>query len=345
MRLSRQSDRNIPQTKVTKGFSTASNLMGHKMAGCLLVKLFAMHTTYFCGIFAILGKKRKAEDEQRFRNEKHVADWILVVSSILTWYQWMKQPTISKRQVKGSHEAVQWLMRFISTVTPCIDGMTNNTIKIHLVLHLCEGILNHGVPDNVNSAYAELAHITLAKVTSQITQKRAISFTMQAAHRYLEDLDVSFASADVKNDIKLKGASFAPLGTHGTTTSPTPEIQLSGGKSGRDLSIQGLLAMNPLPSSGKARDLQMIWRWSISCVELQHSWPIIAAPDAQPMARSCASHPSLMQMVNGTVPIPAVTMAKFGMIAESSSGKAFLSFSSLHLHVCKPLRTSKRKTD
>jgi hypothetical protein len=83
--------------------------MGHEMAGCLLVKLFAMHTTYFRGIFAI-GKKRKAEDEQRLRNEKHVADWILVVSSLLTWFQWMKQPTILKRQVKGSHAAVQWLI-------------------------------------------------------------------------------------------------------------------------------------------------------------------------------------------------------------------------------------------
>ena len=233
IRLSRQSDRDIPRINFTKGFSTASNLMGHEMAGCLLVKLFAMHTTYFRGIFAI-GKKRKAEDEQRLRNEKHIADWILVVSSLLTWFQWMKQPTISKRQVKGSHAAVQWLMRFIATVAPRIGGMTNNTIKRHLVLHLCEDILDHGVPDNVNSAYAESAHITLAKVTSRNTQKRAISFTKQAAQRYVENLVVSLASADVKNDITLKGASTAALGTHGTTTSPTPEIQLSGGKSGRD---------------------------------------------------------------------------------------------------------------
>ena len=73
-------------------------------------------------------EKLKAEDEQRLRNEKHVADWILVVSSLLTWYQWMKQLTISKRQVKGSHAAVQWLMCFIATVAPCIGEMTNNAI-------------------------------------------------------------------------------------------------------------------------------------------------------------------------------------------------------------------------
>jgi hypothetical protein len=163
IRLSRQSDRDIPRINFTKGFSSASNLMGHEMAGCLLVKLFAMHTTYFRGIFAVGKKQKQAKDEQRLRNEKHIGDWILVVSSLLTWYQWMKQPTISKKQVKGSHAAVQWLMRFIATVAPRTGGMTNNTIKRHLVLHICEDILDHGVPDNVNSAYAESAHISLAK--------------------------------------------------------------------------------------------------------------------------------------------------------------------------------------
>jgi hypothetical protein len=39
--------------------------------------------------------------------------------------------------------------------------MGNNTIKNHLVLHICKDILDHGVPENVNSAYAESAHILL----------------------------------------------------------------------------------------------------------------------------------------------------------------------------------------
>ena len=87
----------------------------------------------------------------------------------------MKQSTIAKKQIKGSHVAVQWLMRLMATVAPRTTGMTNNTIKKHLVLHLCEDILDLSVPDNVNSAYSESAHIPLAK-------KQAISFTKQAAH-------------------------------------------------------------------------------------------------------------------------------------------------------------------
>jgi len=105
-RLSRQSDRDLPRTNFPKGFSSGSNLMGHEIAGCLLVKLFALHTTSFRVIFKV-GKKRKGAtpEEQRLSNELHIQDWILVVSSLLQWHQWMKQPTIAKEQVKNSHLA------------------------------------------------------------------------------------------------------------------------------------------------------------------------------------------------------------------------------------------------
>jgi hypothetical protein len=209
MRLSRQSDRDIPRTNFPKGFSSGTNLMGHEMTGCLLVKLFALHTSYFRSIFDVGKKVATPGADQRFRYENHIQDWIDVVSSLLAWHQWMKQPTISKKLVRRSHACMQWLMRSVAEVAPRPGGMTNNTIKRHLVLHLCEDILDHGVPDNVNSAYAESAHIPLAKLTSRNTQKRAVSFTKQAAHRYVENLVVSLASADVYNDMKCQSDSGA----------------------------------------------------------------------------------------------------------------------------------------
>jgi hypothetical protein len=60
--------------------------------------------------------------------------------------------------------------------------------------------LDHGVPDNVNSAYAESAHIPLSKVTARNTQKRVVSFTKQAAIRYTENLAISSAWRDMEND-------------------------------------------------------------------------------------------------------------------------------------------------
>jgi len=201
--LSRQSDRDVPRTNFSRGFSSGSNLMGHEMTGCLLVKLFALHTTCFRSIFNV-GKKvpRKGVDDQRLCYSNHIQDWIVVVSSLLVWHQWMKQPTIPKKMVRRSHAAAQWLMRFVAEVAPRASGMGNNTIKTHLVLHLCEDILDHGVPENVNSSYAESAHIPLAKVTTRNTQKRAFSFTIQAAYRYIENLVISLAWADIESDTR-----------------------------------------------------------------------------------------------------------------------------------------------
>jgi hypothetical protein len=151
--------------------------MGYEMAGCLLVKLFALHSTCFRTIFND-GKKEPTRGipDQRLCYQNHVDDWIHVVIAPLVWHQWMKQATIPKKMVKRSHVAVQWPMRLVAKVTPCPGAMGNNTIKTHLVLHLCEDILDHGVQENVNSLYAESAHIPLAKATSRNTQKRAISF-------------------------------------------------------------------------------------------------------------------------------------------------------------------------
>jgi hypothetical protein len=221
--LSRQSDRDIPRTNFPKGFSSGSNLMGHEMTGCLLVTLFALHTTYFRGIFEVGKKVAVVGDDQRFRYENHIQDWIGVVTSLLVWHQWMKQPMMSKKMVKRSHTCLQWLMRVVAEVAPRPGAMGNNTIKTHLVLHLCEDILDHGVPDNVNSAYAESAHIPLAKATSRNTQKRAISFTKQAANRYTENLVISLASTDVENDVKRNVDSSAA----------DVDTPLSDGKGGR----------------------------------------------------------------------------------------------------------------
>ena len=224
-KLSRQSDRDVPRTNFPKGFSAGTNLMGHEMAGCLLVKLFALHTTCFRTIFDV-GKKEptRGVPDQRLRYENHVDDWIDVVTALLVWHQWMKQPSMSKKMVKRSHSAVQWLMRVVAEVTPRPGAMGNNTIKTHLVLHLCEDILDHGVPENVNSSYAESAHIPLAKVTSRNTQKRAISFTKQAAHRYVENLVVSLASMDVDAENKCNAHSKA---------AGQPDVLLADGKGGR----------------------------------------------------------------------------------------------------------------
>ena len=55
-----KSDRDLPRTHFQKGFSTGANLMGHEIPSCLLVKLFALHTSAFRHIFPAPKVPKKA---------------------------------------------------------------------------------------------------------------------------------------------------------------------------------------------------------------------------------------------------------------------------------------------
>ena len=192
----------------------------------------------------------------------------------------MKQPTVAKEQVKNSHLAMQWLIWQVAKVSRCTKGMGNNTIKTHLALHLCKDILDHGVPDNVNSAYAESAHIPLAKMTSRNTQKQAVSFTKQAAHRYVENLVVTLASADVANDVELMGSW---LDTPSPTAAPA-DAQPSGVMAGRHGQPVTIL----LPLVGTERDRPMIQ--TRTAFSLGDRIPVLTLPAAHAQQQASVLH-------------------------------------------------------
>ncbi|KAI2497467.1 hypothetical protein MHU86_17017 [Fragilaria crotonensis] len=91
-------------------------------------------------------------------------------------------------------------MRTLKFVAPRLAGaMGNATIKTHLVLHIADDILNFGVPEVMNSSYAESAHITISKDTTRNTQKRQETFTVQAAMRYVENLAIRKSVSSVSD--------------------------------------------------------------------------------------------------------------------------------------------------
>lgn len=196
--LARQSDRSIPRI-TCNDFSSASNIPGHEYSGILLIMLLALETSRYGEIF----DRARALSVQGGHADKHpghdcfIADWKLLLTSLLEWWAWMKQPHIDRRIARRSVYATSFLLRLLKKVSPRHDGMKNNTIKTHLVLHMSEDIENFGVPEIFNSAYAESAHIPIAKKTVRNTQKRNKTYTIQAAHRYVENLAVSHANRQV----------------------------------------------------------------------------------------------------------------------------------------------------
>jgi len=201
--LCRQSDRTLPRTNFPNGILSGSHLMGHEYSGCLLIMLFALHCTAFTEtIFPQPTTERellKIAKDRDLSNPNHVYDWIRFISYLLQWHEWLKQGNIKRSQVRKSPYATQMLIRRLRYVSPRVEGMGTKTIKVHLVLHLCQDILDHGVPSMVDSSYAESAHIPIAKSTARRTQKRAVSFVKQAAERYVENIAISQAVSDINN--------------------------------------------------------------------------------------------------------------------------------------------------
>ena len=226
-RLGRQSDRNMPRTHFPNGFCSSSGFMAEEMPGCLLVMLFTFHTSQYRAIFSTRSKYR---NEMGLGNTAHITDWITLVTSLLQWHAWLKQDTIPKTLVNKSKMAVKWLMRQFKFIAPRPTGMKNNTIKFHLVLHLADDILDHGVPQNFNSSFAESAHISLAKDTARNTQKRTASFTYQAAQRYVENLVISKAWNEICPAEKL---TVTQADTTETMVNLSDDDQINDAKWGR----------------------------------------------------------------------------------------------------------------
>ena len=119
---------------------------------------------------------------------------------------WLKQPEMRRTSVVKSGYATSHLIRLLWYVAPRLTGdMKSNTIKTHLVLHIHEEILNFGVPEVMNSSYAESGHITICKDTTRTTQKRSQTFTEQAALRYVENLAIKTGNTE---SAKLCGKQF-----------------------------------------------------------------------------------------------------------------------------------------
>jgi hypothetical protein len=93
-------------------------------------------------------------------NTPRITDWITLTTSSCQWHLWLKQDTIPKSLVsQQSTTAIEWLIQQFKFITPCSNGMNNNTIQFHLVLHQADAILDHRFQQNFNSSsFVESAH-------------------------------------------------------------------------------------------------------------------------------------------------------------------------------------------
>jgi hypothetical protein len=177
--LARQSDRDKPRTKFSRGIDKGK-LMAKEYTGVLLI---------MAGILRSVEGKTKLLNLPRHRlTENQLKDWVMLVDTLLQWEAYLKSGQMYRKHVERLHKKHQWLLHMLKFVGARRKGMGFKLVKFHAILHLSEDICMYGVPMNVDTGSNE-SHHKRTKVAAKLTQKDPTKFEEQTCNR-LDDLHV-----------------------------------------------------------------------------------------------------------------------------------------------------------
>ena len=190
--FSRQSDRDKPRTKFSKGMKKGK-LQGHEMTGLMLVLL----ATLRCArgrktlIFECRGEQKKY-----FACAKRVTDWVMLLETMLGMEAWLEQCELRIDTVKRFRLKAKEIMAMMKLIGKRVEGMGFKTFNFHGFQHVSDEILDFGVPCHVNTRSNESGH-KRDKRCAKRTQRRPATFDMQTATQ-ISDLDyLDLAMEDV----------------------------------------------------------------------------------------------------------------------------------------------------
>ena len=175
--LGRQSERNMPKSKFSGGIM-GGKLMGKEFEGVLLL------------IAVILRSKKgrrllRSSRSGNFTHDYQLDDWTLLVETLLGWVQWLKGEQMQRVHVESSAWKHRYLMYLYKKVIRRTKGMGMKFPKFHLIAHLTDDILNHGIPRILCTSPNESGH-KVSKIAALLTQKCLETFDWQTLERLLE---------------------------------------------------------------------------------------------------------------------------------------------------------------
>ena len=106
--LSRQSDRNFPNTKFAQGVQKGK-IMAKEFPGVLLCLAAALAST---SGKSLLSKKRR----QLFGNGELIKNWIILLELLLKWEMWLKKDVMEVNHVRRAQRKHRYLMHLIKLV-------------------------------------------------------------------------------------------------------------------------------------------------------------------------------------------------------------------------------------
>ena len=186
--FARQSDRDLPKTTFCRGIFEGK-LMGKEMSGVLLLMAAILQTEH--------GQKILKTRRSRFGKQHMIDDWVLLVETLLQWEAYLKLDEMEVKHVRRLKTKHSFLMFLIKKIGNRTEGMGLKIMKFHGILHICDDIINNGVPNVVDTGANETHHKE-TKVAAQLTQKDITTFEKQTAQRCDEFFLLDLANAEIQ---------------------------------------------------------------------------------------------------------------------------------------------------
>lgn len=189
--ISRQSDRDLPNTNFNKGIRKGK-LMAKQYRGVLL---------NMAAILACTKGRKMLFANKKFGGSRGLKDWTLLVELMLEWEAFLNQKRMKKVHVRRLARKHRFIMYIMSNVAKRSSGMGLKLMKFHAIVHLVDDMLLYGVPTEFDTGSNE-SHHKPTKQAAKLTQRNEATFNMQTGIRLVEFLAIELAIQEISNDKK-----------------------------------------------------------------------------------------------------------------------------------------------
>ena len=86
-----------------------------------------------------------------FCKEGKLADWVMIVETLLVWEAYLNQSQMPHEEVKRLKHKNGFLLYLLKTVCDRQQGMRFRILKFHAITHLADDTIMFGVPTNVDT--------------------------------------------------------------------------------------------------------------------------------------------------------------------------------------------------
>ena len=193
--LERQSERDLPKSKFSKGIM-GGKLMAKEYEGVLLLIALLLRCSAGRKLLSTSAAIINKTHVKSFEHEHQRRDWILLVETLLGWIQWLKSSEMQVRHVDASEWKHRYIMHLIKKIMNRTAGMGMKFVKFHLITHLTAHIKQGGVPMIFDTGTNESGHKP-TKTAAMLTQKRFDTFDKQTNERLLETHLLSLAMQEM----------------------------------------------------------------------------------------------------------------------------------------------------